>query len=182
MLARPLNKFINQTHITFSKSSYWLSAINYLHSFWIWYYAYCDRVFRLLTDKRKCYFATRKKSLLPMWSNFWTKTKGAFLREVILFYWKKKLKQNGRGRKWKLSNKTIKVELSLIKAFKKNFFSSAWKEFFFSLASTETEVLFPLGFWDQVIKSLLNWWETITLSHHPHQSGCHRLCGSVGIL
>ena len=142
MLARPLNKFINQTHITFSKSSYWLSAINYLHSFWIWYYAYCDRVFRLLTDKRKCYFVTRKKSLLPMWSNFWTKTKGAFLREVILFYWKKKLKQNGRGRKWKLSNKTIKVELSLIKAFKKNFFSSAWKEFFFHLLARKQKYYF----------------------------------------
>ena len=133
MLARPLNKFINQTHITFSKSSYWLSAINYLHSFWIWYYAYCDRVFRLLTDKRKCYFVTRKKSLLPMWSNFWTKTKGTFLREVILFYWKKKTKA-----KWERQKvKTIKQKqnhqsgIKSYQGFQKNFFFFCLEGIFF---------------------------------------------------
>ena len=109
-----LNNCINQTqrcnqnsvkHRAFCKNSCWLSAINYFHSYFhivSWDYINCNRLFRLITDKRKCYFFTRKKSLLPMCSNFlWTKTKEKFPREVILFYWKK-LKWNGRGRQWKL--------------------------------------------------------------------------------
>lgn len=52
--------------------------------------------------------------------------------------------------------KPVKWNKVLSRLSKKIFFLLPGGNFFFSLASTETEVLFHLGFWDQVIKSLLN--------------------------
>ena len=109
-----LNSCINQTqrcnqnsvkHRAFCKNSYWLSAINYFHSYFhivSWDYINCNRLFRLMTDKRKCYFLQEKSLCYPCAQIFFGQKQKRNSLERSFFFIEKKLKWNSRGRQWKL--------------------------------------------------------------------------------
>ena len=101
-------------------------------------------------------FCYKKEVFVTHVVKFLDKDKRGIPKRSHSFLLKKKTKAKWERQKVKTIKQNHQSGIKSYQGFQKKFFFFCLEGIFFSLASTETEVLFPLGFWDQVIKSLLN--------------------------